>query len=296
MAGPFAIALHGGAGVAPDRDYAEVERHLAWLVAEARGQLAAGGTAPDVVERAVAELEASGFYVAGRGAPPNLAGLTELDACIIDGGGPDGLPRAGAVAAIIGVQSPVAVARQVMERTPHVLLVGDGARHFADETGAALIADPARWFRLAVGVTEADLTDESRAHGTVGAVALDGAGRLAAATSTGGIFGKRWGRVGDSPIAGAGTWADAHVAVSCTGVGEAFILSGGAGEVSARVRLAGEGLEVALDAVLAGVRAHGGDGGMIAVGADGTVAMRFNSAGMKRATAGSTMPVLVQIS
>lgn len=295
MNAPFAVALHGGAGVHPDRDYKAVEAHLAVLVADARRWLESGAAALDVVERAVAAMEASGLYVAGRGAAPNIADVHEFDASIMDGGGTRGLPRAGAVAAIRDVESPVAVARLVMDRTAHVLLAGDGAIGFAREQGAAAIGDPATWFRMPVGVTADDMAEDGRAHGTVGAVALDVDGRLAAATSTGGTFGKRPGRVGDTPLPGAGTWADAGVAASCTGIGEAFILAGGAGEVAARVRLAGQTLITAADAMLARVAALGGDGGVIAINAGGDVAMRFNSAGMKRAAAGNRFATIVAI-
>lgn len=277
------IALHGGAGVNPARDYAETEAHMGALVEEAKGWLLAGLPALDAVERAVAAMEASGLYVAGRGSAPNVAGVHEFDACIMDGAH----SRAGAVAAIRDVESPIAAARAVMEQSEHVLLAGDGACAFARQHGLAAVSDPANWYRLPVGVTQADIDSETRAHGTVGAVALDQNGRLAAATSTGGTWGKLPGRVGDTPIPGAGTWADGEVAVSCTGIGEAFILAGGAGYLAARVALKGETLDAAADALLARVAALGGDGGVIAVDRHGRIAMRYNSGGMKRAAAGA---------
>jgi beta-aspartyl-peptidase (threonine type) len=279
-AGPV-IALHGGAGVNPERDYAEVESHLAALAARMAARLAAGAAALDAVCEAVKDMEDSGLYVAGRGSGPNRAGAHEFDASLMCGAS----GRAGAVAAIQDVQSPIAAARAVLEQTPHVLLAGEGATRFARAAGLPPIPAGAGWFRLAAGVLPEDL-HAMQAHGTVGAVARDSAGRLAAATSTGGTFGKLPGRVGDTPIPGAGTWADARVAVSCTGLGEAFILAGGAGDVAARMRYGGASLEEAADAMLARVVALGGDGGLIAVDKDGRVAMRFRSQGMKRAVAG----------
>lgn len=286
----FAIALHGGAGVNPSRDYAETQSHMAALVEQARSWLEGGMAALDAVERAVAAMEDSGLYVAGRGSAPNRTGIHEFDACIMDGQG----PRAGAVAAIRDVASPIAAARAVLDHSDHVLLAGEGATRFARSRDLPAIDDPAHWFRMPVGVTQADIDSEGRAHGTVGAVALDRAGRLAAATSTGGTWGKLPGRVGDTPLPGAGTWADDQVAVSCTGIGEAFILAGGAGYLAARVALAGDRLDAAADALLARVAALGGDGGVIAVNRHGRIAMRFNSGGMKRAAAGSDSPTMAK--
>lgn len=284
------VALHGGAGVNPARDYREVELHLADLAERIAARLAAGEAALDAVCAAVTEMEESGLYVAGRGSGPNLAGLHEFDASVMDGA----TGRAGAVAAIRNVRSPILAARAVMERTPHVLLAGEGATAFARLAGLAPLPDPAGWFRLAVGVLPSDL-DRASAHGTVGAVALDATGRLAAATSTGGTFGKMPGRVGDTPIPGAGTWADDRVAISCTGIGEAFILARGAGDVAARIRYGGQPLADAAAAMLARVGALGGDGGLIAVDASGAVAMPFSSAGMKRAVAGPGRETFVAI-
>jgi isoaspartyl peptidase/L-asparaginase-like protein (Ntn-hydrolase superfamily) len=285
MTARWALVLHGGAGVNPARDYAEVEAHLLRLVTAGSARLADEASALDTVEWAVADMESSGLYVAGRGSAPNRAGVVEFDAALMDGS----IPRAGAVAAIQDVQSPIKAARAVMDRTPHVLLAGEGATAFAREAGLAAIGDTPDFFRLAVGVEPHELTADGDAlgHGTVGAVALDRSGRLAAATSTGGLFGKRPGRVGDTPIPGAGTWADADIAISCTGVGEHFILAGGAGDVAARMRYGGISAREAADAMLAKVAALGGDGGLIAIGPDGIPVFAWNSGGLKRAAAGS---------
>lgn len=290
MSRRIAIALHGGAGPNPAHSYAETEAHMGALVDEAKEWLTQGLSALDVVERAVAAMEQSGLYVAGRGSAPNRAGIHEFDACIMDGA----RMKAGAVAAVRNLASPIAAARAVLERTEHVLLAGNGASEFARSVGVAAIPDPEQWFRMPVGVTQDDIDGGARAHGTVGAVALDREGRLAAATSTGGTWGKLHGRVGDTPIPGAGTWADGAVAASCTGIGEAFILAGGAGYLAARTALLGETPAQAADAMLSRVAALGGDGGVIALGRDGNVAMRFNSSGMKRAAAGSDFPTIVR--
>lgn len=289
----WALALHGGAGVTPGRDYAPVTEHLGWLVEAGEAQLAAGAAAIDVVAWCAAELEISGLYTAGRGSAPNRAGQVEFDASIMDGARGTG----GAVAAIRGVLSPIAAARAVMEHTPHVLLCGEGATRFAAEMGLAQHPADPDWFRLAVGVTAQDTaaSGDALAHGTVGAVARDRAGRLAAATSTGGLFGKRPGRVGDSPILGAGTWADGAVAISCTGIGEHFILSGGAGDVAARMRYGGAPAAAAIRGMLERVASFGGNGGLIMVNAQAEVFFDWNSNGLKRAAKGSHLALQVAI-
>lgn len=287
------IVLHGGAGVNPDRDYAEVQVHLRELAEAAKARLVAGAAALDVVEFAVEALERSGLYVAGRGSAPNRQGVVEYDASIMDGAG----TRAGAVCAIQHVESPIRAARQVMERTPHILLAGEGATAFAREAGLPMVGDAAAWYRLPVGVTQADIDAEAEelSHGTVGAVARDLSGRLAAATSTAGLFGKRAGRVGDTPLPGVGTWADGQVAASCTGVGEYFILAGGAGDVGARMRYGGVDAEAACKQMLTKVQELGGDGGIIAVDAYGRAVCSWNSPGLKRGIAGTNVETFVGI-
>jgi L-asparaginase/beta-aspartyl-peptidase (threonine type) len=247
------------------------------LVESGRDLLRSGAAALDVVVETVAALESSGLYVAGRGASPNTAGRYELDAAVMEGPA----RRAGAVAALEGFASPIRVARAVMEKTPHVLLAGPGAAGFARQEEMAAIADPDAWFTR-VGRNRPAVS-QPLSTGTVGCVVRDQSGGLAAGTSTGGVFGKLWGRVGDSPIAGAGLWADEIVAVSCTGVGEMFLRSAAAVQISFRMRLAGETLECAAKAALEDVRALGGSGGIIAINAAGEIAMPFISEGMKRA-------------
>ncbi|MDH3621025.1 MAG: isoaspartyl peptidase/L-asparaginase [Gammaproteobacteria bacterium] len=272
----WAFALHGGAGAVAGRVYTETEQHLGELASTCRNKLAAGATALDVVEYAVTELEASGLYVAGRGSAPNSAGHVELDASIMDGRSRE----AGAVAALQDFVNPVGVARGVMEKTPHVMLAGNGAVEFARQHGYEEVTDPATYYTLPVGVTRADIHDI--AHGTVGAAALDTTGGLAAATSTGGTFGKLHGRIGDTPLIGPGTWADDNIAISCTGIGEHIIRSGGASSIAFRYK-SGVPLETAIQEMLDEIARLGGDAGVIAIARDGSIAMPYNSEGMKRA-------------
>jgi isoaspartyl peptidase/L-asparaginase-like protein (Ntn-hydrolase superfamily) len=274
----YAFALHGGAGAVAGRNYDSVEEHLLKLTKECEALLANGGSALDVVETAVTELERSGMYVAGRGSAPNTAGYVELDASIMHGPSRE----AGAVAALPGFESPIQIARGVMEKTPHVLLAGLGAQAFARNLGYAEVADPDNYYRIPVGVTKDDISNSS-AHGTVGAVALDQSGALAAATSTGGTFGKLEGRIGDTPLIGPGTWADDDIAISCTGTGEHIIRAGGAISIACAFK-SGVELDKAINDLLDEVRRLGGDAGIIAVTRDLSIATLYNSDGMKRAS------------
>ncbi|MBX7541279.1 isoaspartyl peptidase/L-asparaginase [Qipengyuania sp. GH29] len=293
MSHNYVIALHGGAGVNPQRDYARVEAHLADLVDRCDEMLADGASALDTVEFAVAQMESSGLYVAGRGSAPNDQNVVECDAAIMDGA----RLKAGGICAATDIAQPIRAARAVLEHTPYILLAGDGAKAFARELNLEMVADPATHFVLPVGVEAEEMLklDKGLAHGTVGAVALDMNGELAAATSTGGLLGKRAGRVGDTPITGIGNWADSDVAVSCTGIGEAFIYAGGARDLAARMAYGGQSLEQAGASLLAAVAQNRGDGGLVAVDRYGKVAMPFNSAGMKRAVSGSQIDRTVSI-
>lgn len=272
-----ALILHGGAGARRERDYTLEIAHLGEVVAAMKARLDAGASALDVAVETTVLLEDSGLYVAGRGASPNLAGAFELDASLMDGA----TRKAGAVAALQGFRNPVVAARAVMDRTPHVMLAGEGAALFALDQGLEPIADEAAWFTRA-GKGEDNHPPGALSHGTVGCCVLDRDGRLAAATSTAGVFGKMPGRVGDTPIPGAGSWADGRVAVSGTGQGEYFIRVAACAQVSWRVG-AGQTLAEAGQAVIDEIGGLGGDGGLIALDRDGAIIAPFNSQGMKRA-------------
>ena len=287
------LVLHGGAGTIPlDRmGPGEMEAHHAGLRAALQAGhavLAAGGAALEAVMAAVMALEDDPLFNAGRGAVFTRAGVQEMDAAVMDGA----TLRVGAVAGIRGPRNPVLAAHAVMEHSPHILLAGDGALAFLRGHGVVFEDDAyfhttRRWDALQRVLAGPDrVRDDADRHGTVGAVARDAQGRLAAATSTGGMTGKLPGRIGDTPLPGAGTWADGTVAFSATGHGESFIRTAAGHELSARMRLAGEDLEAASDAVMAGLAAVGGDGGFIAVDAAGRLAMPFNSGGMYRGWAG----------
>jgi isoaspartyl peptidase/L-asparaginase-like protein (Ntn-hydrolase superfamily) len=279
------IAIHGGAGTI--RRSEMTARSQARYVAALRRALRAGdrllqagGSSLDAVVAAVVVLEDSPLFNAGRGAVYNAQARHELDAAVMDGAA----LRAGAVGCVSRIRNPVLAARAVMERSPHVLLVGRGAERFAARQGLKPV--PPSYFDTAQRLAALRSRERNAAeqHGTVGAVALDAAGNLAAATSTGGYTGKAPGRVGDSPIIGAGTYADnASCAVSGTGLGELFIRSVLAFDVAARMRYCGEPLRRAAVTALANVSRLGGDGGLIAVDRRGNLAMPFNCEGMYRA-------------
>ena len=289
---PLAIAIHGGAGVidpakmTPERA-ASYRAGLAAALDAGYAILERGGSSLDAVTAAVRALEDDPQFNAGRGAVLNHEGDAELDAAIMDGHG----PRAGAVAGVRHVRNPVELARLVMEKSPHVLLVAEGAEEFALEQGMVLV--PRGYFRTEARVRELDEARQTealqlkatapRATGTVGAVALDRAGHLAAATSTGGLTNKHRGRVGDSPIVGAGTYADdASCAVSGTGQGEFFIRQVVAYDVCALLQYRHLTLAQAVREVIQKLRASGGEGGVIAVDRSGNIALDFNSVGMFR--------------
>ncbi len=293
MTDQWSIAVHGGAGTMTaaaltPAHIAAAQAALALALEAGAAILRGGGSALDAVEAAVVSLEDEPLFNAGRGAVFTYHGTNELDAAIMDGAG----RTAGAVAGVSHTRNPVKLARAVMERSPHVMLSGAGAEEFAREHGVEQVdpdwfATPERWRQLEelkakkLGWFDADLK-----YGTVGAVACDAAGHVAAATSTGGLTGKRWGRIGDSPLIGAGTYADDRAcAISATGAGEYFIREAVAHEIAARVRLTGQGLQEAADAVIAEVGILGGDGGVIVAAPGGKTAFAFNTPGMYRARA-----------
>jgi beta-aspartyl-peptidase (threonine type) len=292
----WALAIHGGAGsmTRDSFDAAAIAAHeagLAAALAAGRAVLAGGGSALDAVTAAVVVLEDDPHFNAGRGAVFTYHGTNELDAAIMAGDA----RGAGAVAGVTHTRNPVRLARAVMEAGPHVMLSGAGADEFARDHGIEQVdpdwfATPERWRQLEeLKARKLGWFDSGMKYGTVGAVARDAAGHVAAATSTGGLTGKRWGRIGDSPLIGAGTYADDRAgAVSCTGSGEQFIRTGAAHEICARMRLMGESAEVAARAVLAEVGALGGVGGVIVVAPTGETALAFTTPGMFRARADSS--------
>ncbi|AXE37051.1 isoaspartyl peptidase/L-asparaginase family protein [Chromobacterium phragmitis] len=293
----IALALHGGAGTLRRSDMdSELERAyragLERALEAGYAILRAGGSALDAVCASVCALEDDPLFNAGRGSVYNLDGKQEMEAAVMDGSRQD----AGSVTGLSRVRNPVLLARAVMEATPHVTLGYAAAEDFAARIGAAMQAPEyfhtdKRWQalllekeRLANGGADDDIP-EDRKHGTVGAAALDAQGRLAAATSTGGRTAKWPGRIGDTPVIGAGTWADAHCAVSGTGHGEYFVRAAAGHEISARVRYLDETLETACDAVVHGqLMRMGGTGGVAAVDRLGRVALPFNCEGMYRAS------------
>jgi beta-aspartyl-peptidase (threonine type) len=297
---PIAIAIHGGAGVV-DRAQMTVEREAAYRAGLSAALdagyeiLERGGTSVDAVTESVRILEDDPHFNAGRGSVLTHEGQVELDAAIMDGLG----PRAGSVAAIRHVMNPIELARLVMDRSPHVMLIGHGAEEFALEQGLVLVPNSyfitqrreqelKRALQKERGSNDAASGTYGQGStgtgGTVGAVALDRAGNLAAATSTGGMTNKRYGRVGDSPVIGAGTYANNEsCAVSATGSGEFFIRSVVSHDIHALVHYKQLSIQAAAREVVHDKLKHlGGDGGVIAVDRTGGVAMEFNSEGMFR--------------
>ena len=296
------LVIHGGAGVEPgDLTGAEEQAARAALAAALQAghaQLRAGKPALEAVQAAILALEDAPQFNAGRGAVFTHDGRNELDVSLMDGAS----GKAGAAAGLRRVKNPIRLARAIMDKSRHVMMVGDGAEAFAQEQGIALV-DPS-WFRTEKRWQQLQkaLKEEAQAKaantpwelpgkayfGTVGALALDARGHLAAGTSTGGMTNKRYGRVGDAPIIGAGTWADARCAVSGTGWGEYYIRSAAAHEICARVRLSGQPIGRASDAVInRDIPKAGGDGGAIALDAQGVAAFPFNTGGMYRGWIGA---------
>jgi beta-aspartyl-peptidase (threonine type) len=291
MTGNWRLGIHGGAGAMrpargdPDHEQS-ARRGLTEALDAGAAILGRGGSALDAAEAAVRVLEDDPCFNAGRGSVLTSEGCVELDAAIMDGA----TRRAGAVAGLRTTRPPIALARLLMERGPHVFLSGAGADVFAREAGLEQVAND--WFvtderrRQLEEIVQRGGFDADVKYGTVGAVALDAAGHVAAATSTGGLTAKRWGRIGDSPLIGAGTYADDRsAAVSATGSGEYFIRAVAAHQLAERIRLAGQSLQEALDSVLADVTQLGGNGGLIAVAPSGEAAWGFTTQAMYRGMA-----------
>lgn len=305
----WSIVIHGGAGVI-DRgqmDAATEQAYRDGMIAALEagaGELRTGGSALDAVEAVIRRMEDDPLFNAGRGAVFTAEGRNDLDAAIMDGA----TLKAGAVAGLRTTQHPISVARSVMERSPHVMLIGEGAERFAREQNHAQVPPSfffteRRWQALERELTRLNLPIPARPagappappraglfgpddhkYGTVGVVARDRAGRLAAGTSTGGTTAKRWGRVGDAPVIGAGTYATADCAVSATGTGEYFIRLGVAHAICARMALRREGVQRAADEVIQReLKAIGGDGGVIVMDGGGSGVWSFNTSGMYRA-------------
>jgi len=287
----FAIAIHGGAGTLSRKDMsstqeAEYRAGLEEALNAGYAVLARGGSSLDAAVAAVRVLEDNPLFNAGRGAVLNRDGVAELDASLMDGR----TLSAGAVSGLQHVKNPIDLARLIMEKSPHVMLVGAGAEEFAKTQGVEMVPNeyfrtPARQRQLERSLRGAVTREnELQAFGTVGAVALDLNGNLAAATSTGGMTGKRWGRVGDSPIIGAGTYANNQsCAVSATGHGEYFIRTVVAHDICAQVEYLKIPLAQAVDNVLNGkMQKLGGNGGVIAIDTRGEIVLEFNSEGMFR--------------
>jgi beta-aspartyl-peptidase (threonine type) len=286
----FAIAIHGGAGTlsGSETSAAHEQAYLNGLAAaldSGYAVLESGGASLDAAIAAVCVLEDDPLFNAGRGAVLTRDGAAELDASVMEGR----TLKAGAVTGLKHVKNPITLARRVMDYSPHVMLVGAGAEEFARLQGVELVSNeyfrtPVRQqqlHRLLGGMAEKE--NDLIAFGTVGAVALDDHGNVAAATSTGGMTGKRWGRVGDSPIIGAGTYAsNASCAVSATGHGEYFIRSVLAHDICAQVEYLKLPLAQAVRNVLGKMKALGGNGGVIAVDPRGEIVLDFNSEGMFR--------------
>src|SRR3569623_188368 len=288
----WSLVVHGGAGAIarsqtpPDTDRA-LRAALNAALDTGTAILAAGGKALDAVEAAVRLLEDDPYFNAGRGAAFTYKGRSELDAASMDGRD----LRAGSIAGVTATKNPVTLARAVMEESAHVLLGREGAdafsvEHGLEQAGPDWFATPERRRQLDELLAKGGKFDDDMKYGTVGAVALASGGHIAAATSTGGVTGKRWGRIGDSPLIGAGTYADDRgAAVSCTGAGEFFFRVSVAFQIYARVRFLGESLQLAADTVMAEVKALGGTGAVIVTAPSGEQARRFTTSSMYRGCA-----------
>lgn len=318
--GRWTIAIHGGAGViergqlTPERE-AEYRAALTAAIEAGSEVLRSGGSALDAVQAAIELMEDDPLFNAGRGAVFTAEGTNSLDAAIMDGE----TMTAGSVAGVSRTRHPIALARAVMERSGHVMLAGEGADAFSVSAGLEQ-AEPAwffterRWGQLVQTLTErglpiperpagappppdqaASLEGDDHRFGTVGVVAVDTGGRIAAGTSTGGTTAKRWGRIGDAPVIGAGTWAGRGCAVSATGTGEYFIRLTVARDICGLNDLNDMPIAEAAEAMISELGAIGGDGGVIALTADGSIAFSMNTSGMYRGWANQDSPSAVAI-
>lgn len=291
---PWRLVIHGGSGrmergTISEADEADIRAALNRALDAGAAVLAGGGAALDAVEAAVKVLEDDPHFNAGRGSVFTHEGRIEMDAAIMDGRN----LNAGAVSGVTAARNPISLARAVMTDSPHVFLSREGADQFSRDAGLPQeepayfeIAERRRQLEELRARPESEQFDVHLKYGTVGAVAVDAAGHVAAATSTGGLTGKRWGRIGDSPIIGAGCFADDRAcAVSSTGAGEYFLRIGVAHEIAARMKFAGYNVGEAADGVMAEVKALGGTGGVIVIAPDGSGAFSFNTPGMYRGTA-----------
>lgn len=292
---PWKLVIHGGAGaMRPTRGDPDHEQRARQGLRDAldagASVLGDGGNAIDSVEAAVRVLEDDPCFNAGRGSTLNAEGIVELDAAIMDGSN----RRAGSVAGVRTTRAPISLARLLMERGPHVFLSYEGADRLARQAGVEQVENS--WFMTGERRRQLEELlakggfDSQVKYGTVGAVAVDTEGHVAAATSTGGLTAKQWGRIGDSPLIGAGTYADDRAcAVSATGSGEYFIRAVAGHQLAERIRLANEPLQAALDAVLQDISGLGGTGGLIAVAPSGECAWGFTTPAMYRGVADSDM-------
>lgn len=311
----FGLVIHGGAGVIDRKSLTpEVETQYRNVLSQARNAgyavLEKGGTAVDAVVAAIVILEDSPLFNAGKGAVLTADGVCELDASIMDGR----TQAAGAVSGLRKIKNPILLARAVMEKSEHVMLSGEGAERFAQKVGFEFVTndyfqtdfrrkqlEQAKLREAGAGKKTTGIVDEAyfdrvARYGTVGCVALDQKGNISAGTSTGGMTNKKFGRIGDAPIIGAGTYANNNTcAVSATGWGEFFIRVGVARDIAAQVEYRGTLLSEAAAATIAKVGQLGGDGGVIAIDRDGRIALPFNSVGMYRGYKLSTGAAAIEI-
>ncbi|HOI29148.1 MAG TPA: isoaspartyl peptidase/L-asparaginase [Melioribacteraceae bacterium] len=298
----FGLVIHGGAGrilksnMSPERE-TEYTNTLTRVLEAGYKILSEGGTSLDAVQTVIRMMEDSPLFNAGKGAVLTEKGVAELDASVMDGK----TLAAGAVAGIKHVKSPITLARLVMEKSPHVMLIGDGAEEFAKENNLEMVENSyfitkERWESYQKTINRREEAKKIEKHGTVGAVALDMEGNIAAGTSTGGMMMKKFGRVGDAPIIGAGTYADNRTCgVSATGSGEYFIRIGVAKDISSLMQYKGMDLLSASAEAIKKVGDLGGAGGVICLDKDGNVAMPFNTEGMYRGYYMSGNPPVVKI-